>query len=160
MSDHVVPLLELLDRYAHGAEALRKAIVGLSAEELRARPIPGKMSTLEVVAHIADSDQMMCYRLKRTIGAEKPLLMGVETADYPGPLHYHGRDPELDLRLLEVQREQMLADLRRLPADAWSHTAVHSELGLVTLADLFEHAVDHLESHMTAIAQKREVLGK
>ena len=93
------------------------------------------------------------------IATEKPLLMGVESAAYPGPLHYHERDLELDLKLLAVQREQMAADLDRLPAEAWERTAVHSESGLVTLLDLLDHAVDHLESHTASIAEKRAALG-
>jgi hypothetical protein len=85
--------------------------------------------------------------------------MGVESAGYPGPLGYHDRDLELDLRLLEVQREQLAADLDRLGPEIWERTAVHSESGLVTLHDLFHHAVEHLEGHVLAIAEKREALG-
>jgi hypothetical protein len=148
----------LLERYQNGASFLRAAIEGMDATALKARPIRGKMSSLEVVSHIADSDQFMCDRMKRTIATERPLIMGVESADYPGPLSYQDRDPELDIELLEVQRRQMAADLKRLPGEAWSRTAVHSESGLVTLLDLFEHAVDHLESHALTIAEKRKAL--
>ena len=150
---------ELLAAYRRGPGILREAVAGLNAEALRARPIPGKMSSLEVLCHIVDSDQFMCDRLKRTIATKRPLLMGVESADYLEPLHYHARDLDLDLRLLEVNREQMAADIDRLGPGVWSRTAVHSENGLVTLADLFAHAVDHLASHVAAIAEKRGVLG-
>jgi uncharacterized damage-inducible protein DinB len=149
----------LVGRYVVGAAVLREAIAGLDAEALRARPIAGKMSSLEVAAHICDSDQFMCDRMKRTIATERPLIIGVESADYPGPLRYHDRDPKLDIRMLEVQREQMAADLARLAPDAWTRTAVHSENGLVTLLELLEHAVDHLESHVVTIAEKRAALG-
>ncbi|MDR3686550.1 MAG: DinB family protein [Coriobacteriia bacterium] len=150
---------DLLAAYVVGAEVLRWSIAGLEAEALRARPIPGKMSSLEVVAHIVDSDQFMCDRLKRTIATERPLLVGVESADYPEPLRYHERDPDLDIHLLEVQREQMAADLARLAPEAWTRVAIHSEIGAVSLLDLFEHAVDHLESHVATIAEKRAALG-
>ena len=149
----------LLRRYVRGAEVLRDAIAGLDAEALRARPIAGKMSTLEVACHIVDSDQFMCDRMKRTIATERPLIIGVESADYPEPLRYHERDVALDLRLLESQREQMAADLAKLAPEAWERTAVHSEIGLVTLLDLFKHAVDHLESHVVTIAEKRAAMG-
>ncbi len=159
MSHTLAAIDALLTRYAHGPAHLRDAIRGLDAMALSARPIPGKLSSLEVVAHIVDSDQFMCDRMKRTICTDRPLVIGVESIDYVKPLDYADRDPELDLRLLEVQREQMATDLRRLSADAWERTAVHSETGLVTLGDLLEHAVDHLESHVEAIAQKRAALG-
>ncbi len=101
----------------------------------------------------------MCDRIKRTIATERPLLMGVESADYPGPLSYHDREPELDLQLLAAQRAQLAADLARLPVEAWERSAVHSEVGLITVRDLVEHAVDHLEDHVARIAEKRAVLG-
>ena len=111
---------QLVSAYRRGAAVLREAVAGMDATSLRARPIVGKMSSLEVLSHIVDSDQFMCDRIKRTIATERPLLVGVESADYPHPLSYHDRDPELDLRVLEAQREQLAADLERLPADAWS----------------------------------------
>lgn len=150
---------ELLIAYKSGADFLRAAIEGLDATALRARPIAGKMSSLEVVCHIVDADQMMAERMKRTIGTERPLIIGVENVRYLEPLHYHDRDVELELRLLSTQREQMAADLERLAPEAWARTAVHSESGLVTLVDLLEHAVDHLEGHAAAIAEKRTALG-
>ena len=131
----------------------------MNAEALRMRPVAGKMSSLEVLCHIVDSDQFMCDRLKRTIATVRPVLMGIESAAYPQPLSYHDRDPELDLRLLEVQREQMAADLERLPAEAWGRVAMHSENGEQTLLEVFDHAVEHLESHLVAISEKRQALG-
>jgi len=150
---------DLLARYAAGAEVLRSAIAGFDADALRARPIAGKMSSLEVVAHVVDADQYVCDRMKRTIATERPLLMGVESVDYLEPLHYHDRDVELDIRMLEVQRDQMLADLRLLPESAWERSAIHSEVGLLTLRQLLAHATVHLESHVKAIAEKRAALG-
>lgn len=150
---------ELLDAYRRGADELRGAIAGMDVEALRARPISGKMSSLEVACHIVDSDQFMCDRMKRIIGMDKPLLIGAQSSRYPEPLHYHSRDLELDLRLLEVQREQMAADLVRLAPEAWDRVAVHSENGMQTLLETFDHAVDHLEAHLLAIAEKRRALG-
>jgi hypothetical protein len=152
-------IADLMTRYRAGAAVLRAAIEGLSPESLRSRPIPGKMSSLEVVCHIVDADQFMCDRMKRTIATDLPLLMGVNGIAYLEQLNYQDRDPELDIRLLEVQREQMLADLERLTADAWERGAIHSEVGRLTLLRLFHHAVDHLESHVEAIAEKRAALG-
>ena len=152
-------LHELLAAYREGPELLRRAVEGMDGGALRARPTEGKMSTLEVLCHIVDSDQFMCDRLKRTIATERPLLMGVESAAYPGPLGYHHRDPQMDIALLVLQREQLAADLARLSDEAWLRTAVHSENGIQTLRDILDHAVDHLETHLVAIAEKRHALG-
>jgi hypothetical protein len=169
LPDHVSPVVrataepdspaELLGRYLDGGEVLRRAIEGLDAEALRVRPIAGKMSSLEVLCHVVDADQFMCDRMKRTIGTERPLLMGVEAVDYLTLLHYHERDPELDIRLLEVQREQMAADLDRVDEGAWARVAIHSEVGALTLRQLLNHAVCHLEAHAETIVDKRAAMG-
>ena len=44
----------LIANYLDGPKVLRKAVVGMSPEQLAARPIPGKWSTLEVICHLAD----------------------------------------------------------------------------------------------------------
>ena len=150
---------ELVADYKRGPDVLRDALAGLDATALRARPIPGKLSSLEVACHIVDSDQFMCDRMKRTIATVRPLLMGVESVDYVGALRYHERDLDLDLRLFEVQREQMIADLDRLPEEAWDRTAVHSENGTQSLVEILEHAVEHLEDHVQRIHEKRRALG-
>ena len=150
---------ELTEAYRRGPGALREALAGLDADALRARPIAGKLSSLEVAGHIVDSDQFMCDRIKRTIATQRPLLMGVESIDYVGALHYQDRALDLDLRLLDVQRKQMAADLERLPDDAWARTAVHSENGTQTLVDIVAHAVEHLEDHLASILEKRRALG-
>jgi hypothetical protein len=157
-SEHGSPA-DLLGRYLQGGAVLRRAISGLDAESLRARPIAGKMSSLEVLCHVVDADQFMCDRMKRTIGTDRPLLVGVEAVDYLTRLHYHDRDPELDIRLLEVQREQMAADLWRLDDEAWARIAIHSEVGALMLQQLLNHAVCHLEAHAETIADKRTAMG-
>jgi len=157
--DGTTPVADLVERYLAGPGLLRSAIAGMSADQLAARPIAGKMATFEVVCHVVDADQFMADRMKRTIATERPLLVGVDGITYLEALHYAERDLDLDLRLLEVTREQMAADLRRLSPDAWERQAVHSETGLVTLRGLLLHTIRHLERHVAAIGEKRAALG-
>jgi hypothetical protein len=157
--DGKAPVAELIERYLAGPDLLRVTIAGMSAELRAARPVAGKMATFEVVCHVVDADQFMADRMKRTIATDRPLLMGVDGITYLEALDYAGRDLDLDLRLLAVTREQMAADLRRLPPEAWERDAVHSEIGLVTLRGLLLHTIRHLERHVVAIDEKRAALG-
>jgi uncharacterized damage-inducible protein DinB len=150
---------KFVERYARGTSLLRDAIADMTPAQLQARPIAGKMSTQEVVCHIVDADQFMADRMKRTVATDRPLLMGVDAVSYLSALDYASRDLQLDLRLLEITRDQMTADLRRLAPEAWERTAVHSENGLVTLRQLVLHTIRHLERHVAAIHEKRAALG-
>ena len=150
---------QLVEAYREGVRLLERAIRGLDAEQIRARPISGKMSSLEVLCHVADCDQFLADRLKRTIATDRPLLIGVDATPYLARLHYHDRDPQLQLSLLGVTREQMAADLARIEPSDWSREAVHSESGVVTVRQELLHAIRHLERHVAAIHEKREALG-
>src|SRR5690242_652758 len=84
----------LISAYESGVGQLRDAVAGLAAEQLRARPVEGRWSTLEVVCHLADCEQFFADRMKRTVAMDRPLLIGAEGFRYAGPLHYHDRDAE------------------------------------------------------------------
>lgn len=150
---------ELIAAYEAGPQRLRDAVAGLTPEQLRARPVEGRWSTLEVVCHLADCEQFFADRMKRTIATERPLLLGAEGSRYPGPLHYHDRDVAEEIELVAVTRRQTARILRLLDDGAWSRTAVHSETGLVTLRQLALHAVRHLDHHLGFMAEKRRALG-
>ena len=46
----------------------------MTQEQLIARPIPGKWSTLEVVCHLADFEIVYADRIKRVIAENEPTL--------------------------------------------------------------------------------------
>ena len=83
---------DLISAYESGPQRLRDAVAGLTPEQLRARPVEGRWSTLEVVCHLADCEQFFADRMKRTIATDRPLLLGAQGGRYPEPLRYHDRD--------------------------------------------------------------------
>lgn len=150
---------ELIARYRSGSDLLRDAVAGLTREQLLAHPIAGKMSAQEVVCHVADCDQFLADRMKRTIAMDRPLLVGADGWLYPEALRYADRDLALDLALVDVTRAQMAGDLDRVSPEAWGRTAIHTDTGLVTLRQLLLHTVRHLEHHVRTIEEKRAALG-
>src|SRR3954466_6955733 len=122
-------LSSLIDNYLEGPKLLRQAVRGMSAEELRARPVPGKWSTLEVVCHLADFDPILADRMKRVIALESPTLFGADENLFAKALAYHHRDVEDELRVIEATRSQMAKILRQLPEAALTRVGVHNERG-------------------------------
>lgn len=149
---------QIIQAYVKGIDALTGAVAGMTVDQLRARPSAGRWSSLEVVCHIADCEQFFADRMKRTIAMERPLLMGADGSIYPEPLSYQQREIQEELDLVAATRRQLARCLRLLPANAWQRTAVHSEAGLVTLLQLLEHAVDHLNDHLVYISEKRTAM--
>ena len=150
---------ELMLAFESGPEAVRSSVQGMSAAQLRARPVAGRWSTLEVLCHLADSEQFFADRMKRTIALDRPLLLGVNAPRYPEPLRYQDRDPEEEVALITLTRRQMARVLGLLGDEEWGRTAVHSETGLVTLRQLVLHAVNHLGHHLAFVREKKRALG-
>lgn len=151
-------LAELVDAYLAGVGQLRQAVVGLSREQLLARPIPGKWSTLEVVCHLADFEPVFADRMKRIIALERPPLAAADENLYAAKLAYHDRDVSEELNVIDITRKQMARILRPLPDSVLERVGIHSERGPRTLADILSGATNHIAHHLPFIAEKRKAL--
>src|SRR5688572_11815361 len=100
-------IAEMVSAYLAGTEQLRQAVAGLSREQLLARPIPGKWSTLEVVVHLADFEPILAERMKRIIALERPTLAAADENLFAAKLAYHDRDLAEELAVIDVTRKQM-----------------------------------------------------
>ena len=142
---------QLIDRYEAGAARIAEAVSGADADALRHRLVPAQWNCLDILCHLADWEQFMADRMKRTLADDKPLLLGAPTHLYPGPLHYAARVVDEELALIAATRAQMARILRLVPKDAWDRPAVHSENGLITLRQIVLHAVHHTDVHVARI---------
>jgi uncharacterized damage-inducible protein DinB len=152
-------LRELADAYVAGTAQLRAAVAGMSREQLVARPVPGKWSTLEVVCHVADFEPILADRMKRVIALDRPTLLGADENQFAAKLAYHDRDLEEELTLIDVTRRQLARILKALPEEAANRVGVHNERGPKTLAELLTTAVNHVHHHVPFIDAKRTALG-
>ena len=156
--DDSVSTADLIAAYERGIENLGIAVAGLTPKQVLSRPIPGKWSTLEVVAHLADTEIYFTDRIERTIALERPLLIGVNERPYPERLNYQALDLEEQLALFSALRRHVARILRLQPPEAWQRIGVHSETGLVTLRQLVFQAVRHGRHHLPFIAEKRAAM--
>ena len=111
-------LTHLIDDYLAGPALLRKAVSGMSREQLLARPVAGKWSTLEVVAHLADFEPILADRVKRILALDQPQLIGADEKRFAAALAYHDRDLDEELALIEHTRSQLARILRKQTDDA------------------------------------------
>jgi uncharacterized damage-inducible protein DinB len=150
---------ELVQEYLSGPALLRRAVYGMDAEQLRARPIPGKWSTLEVVCHIVDFEPILADRMKRIIALDNPTLLAADENLFAARLAYHQRDVAEELVLLEATRSQMARILLTLKPEDLQRSGVHSEKGPRTLEQVLRSAIDHIPHHVKFIREKRQALG-
>lgn len=152
-------LAQLIDDYLAGVSTLRKAVAGMTREQLLAHPVPGKWSTQEVVCHLADFDPILADRMKRVVAEERPTLVGADENRFAAALAYQNRDVEEDLAIIEHTRRQMARILRTLPAEALQRIGEHNERGPLTLEQLLKTAINHIPHHVRFVREKRQALG-
>src|SRR5262245_59858812 len=149
----------LFDQYRAGSTQLRKAVAGMSREQLTARPVAGKWSTLEVVCHIADFEPIYADRMKRVIAEDNPLLPSGDPDKFQAGLAYGIRDVAEELTLIETVRNQMARILKTLPESTFTRTGKHSTDGPLSLGVLLERITGHIPHHVEFIEEKRKALG-
>jgi hypothetical protein len=151
---------ELADQYLAGAAALHQAVKGMTREQLTARPVPGRWSTLEVVCHVADFEPVFSDRMKRIIAlGDTPLLLAADENLYAKAFNYQERDAEEQLTLIEAIRKEMARTLRALKPEQLQLTGCHNKKGIQTLEQVIKTATGHIPHHLAFIVEKRKALG-
>jgi hypothetical protein len=148
----------LIDDYVSGPQVLRKAIEGMTNEQLRARPIPGKWSSMEVICHLADIEIICAERFKRIICENEPTFPGVTPELYAARLAYHERDAEEEILLIEQIRKHVAGILRALKPEDFQRRAIHLKYGQMTLETQLERIIGHIPHHVQFIEEKRKAL--
>jgi hypothetical protein len=147
-----------IDDYVCGPALLRTAVAGMNQEQLVARPIAGKWSTLEVICHLADFEIVFADRIKRVIAENEPTLFGGDPVEFAARLAYHARNAEEELVLIALIRQQIARILRSLKPEDFQRRGIHSEAGPMTLEALVERITGHIPHHVHFIDEKRKAL--
>ena len=148
----------LIDNYLDGPQLLRKAVAGIPREQLLARPIPGKWSTLEVICHLADFEIVFADRIKRIIAEHEPTLVSGDENLFAARLDYHERNAEEELLLIALIRQQIACILRTLKPEDSQRRGIHSELGPMILEVMVERITGHIPHHIRFIEEKKRAL--
>ena len=149
---------ERIQEYLAGPALLRRAVTSLTPEQLTARPIPGKWSTLEVVCHLADYEPIYADRMKRVIALEQPILAKGDPPLFAARLAYDRRVVEEELALIELTRKQMARILSSLKPADFQRSGGHSRDGALTLGELLQRITAHIPHHVHFIEEKKRAL--
>jgi hypothetical protein len=122
---------------------LERLIKGMPASKLRKRPAPEKWSVAEILAHLADSEIVIGWRLRQILGAPGTPIQAYDQDSWAAAGHYQKRDPRKSAEQFRVVREANLELLKSLAPEQWKHHGMHSERGVETV----EHIVRMIAGH-------------
>jgi hypothetical protein len=117
-------------------DALRRAIDGLTVQQLRHPERPGKWSTVEVLQHLADAEVVWAWRMRLILAQDRPVLTGYDQDQWADRLGYADADPAQALEEFTITRRGNLRLLERATPEDLRRVGVHAERG--------EESVEHL----------------
>ena len=136
---------------------LARLIKGVPTAKLRKRPGPGKWSPAEILAHLADVEIVVGWRMRSILGAPGTPIQAFDQDAWVSAGHYDKRDPRKSVEQQAIVREANLALLKSLKPEQWKHYGQHSERGQETI----EHIVRLFAGHdLNHIQQIERALGR
>lgn len=136
-----------------------------SLRELRDRTVPlfdanerllssryrkGGWTVRQVLVHISDVETVYLDRMRRLLGQDKALLMAMDPDGWAAGLSYAKRDLGVAQAQFVAARSSVIELIEMHRAQA-ARTAVHSELGRITFADIAKRVEAHHRHHLGQI---------
>lgn len=144
---------ELLKSLRAAPIVLRALVAGLTDERLRRRPAEGEWAVIEVVAHLADTDERALARTRRMLAEAEPSLPAYDPAALARERGYLGFDLARELDRFGAIRAEHVGLLASLDDAAWQRAGHHEEHGRITVQQLAAHTAGEDVEHLAQIAR-------
>jgi hypothetical protein len=130
---------------------LARLIKGVSTAKLRKRPAPDKWSVAEILAHLADVEIVIGWRMGSILGSPGTPIQAFDQNAWVIAGRYDKRDPRKSIELHRVVREANLALLKSLSSDQWKHYGQHAERGQESIEHIVHMIAGHDVNHIHQI---------
>jgi hypothetical protein len=148
----------LASRFAAGPRLLREAVRDLEGGGMSARVAGEDWSIRDILHHLADAELVRAVRI-RTIVAEPGSVIGAwDEGAWQRRLQYLWRSPELALAAFDTVRTGTAELLMHCDAGAWERAGVTAAGEALTVRELVERGVTHVDEHCRQIGAIRAAM--
>ncbi len=130
---------------------LAALIRGKTKKQLTRRPAPGKWSVAEIMAHLADAEVVVSWRLRYILGSNGASLQAYDQDVWATTFDYAHRDPRRSLETYRALRETNIALLKGIPKPLWDNYGVHQERGNESVAHIMRMMAGHDVNHLRQV---------
>ena len=132
---------------------LATLIKRLSKKQLTRRPAPEKWSIAEILAHLADAELVIGYRMRLILAANGTTIQAFDQDAWAQTFNYSRRDPKTSLETFRVLRENNLRLLSTVPRSSWENYGQHQERGKESIDHLVKMMAGHDVNHIVQIEE-------
>jgi hypothetical protein len=168
MQETVQEYTQRLLSYGEGKDALRlqqaapkklaSLLKGKNRKQLSRRPAPDKWSVGEIIAHLADAELAIAWRLRQVLSNNAIPVQAYDQDLWAKTFDYARRDPRVSLATFRTLREANLALLKSVPRKLWDNYGVHQERGNESVSHVVRMVAGHDLNHLRQV--ERIVKGK
>ena len=148
-------LAELLQHFRQSPSVFAASLDGVTEDESKFSPAPGKWSVREIARHLADTEILAGVRLRQIIAEDRPTLTMFDQDKWAVRLNYNECDPHDSLRDFNAVRAINSAMLAGIPAEAFDREGLHATRGVTTLRFWVDIFAKHVDIHARQIRNAR-----
>jgi hypothetical protein len=147
--------------YADGKDPLRlqqaapkklaQLIKGKTKKQLTRKPAPERWSVAEIVAHLADAEVAIAWRLRQILSTNAVSIQAYDQDLWAKTFSYARRDPRLSLAYFTSLREANLTLLKSVPRKLWDNYGVHQERGNESASHVVRMVAGHDINHLRQV---------
>jgi uncharacterized damage-inducible protein DinB len=126
---------------------------GVSADDLRAKAVPGKWSAHEQLAHLARYHQIFLQRIERILAEQSPAFPRYRAEEDPEWTTWSSLPTQQVLVRISSMRAKLMARLRSLSEEDFQQTGVHPKFGEMSLSLWLEFFLVHEAHHLYMVLQ-------
>ena len=131
---------------------LERLLGGLPRRALTRRLAPGKWSVIEILAHLADAELAMGWRLRNMLATPGARLPWWDEHLWSEKCQYARSSPRRSVATFRALRESNLALLRSVPREVWDAChGLHDTRGRQTVAEFVRLEAAHDLNHLRQI---------
>lgn len=138
---------------------LQAEIAGIDDATLRRPEKPGKWSIMQVIQHLADSEVVYRYRMRKILAQPTPDIQGYDQDLWATNLNYNEMDLREALEIIRVLRAANLKMLRNLNDTQLERYGMHNERGPESVRRIFQLTAGHDILHLNQIRRIKKAHG-
>jgi hypothetical protein len=130
---------------------LQELIAGRPADVLARKPAAGRWSVCEILAHLADGEVVVGWRLRSVLAANGTPLQAYDQDRWAEVLRYDQIPAAESLEAFATARRATMFMLRRVDPALFSNYGMHSERGRESVEHLLRLIAGHDLNHLRQV---------